>query len=107
MLKWLQEWFCQLCDGEWEHENSLVIETIDNPGWSIEIDLNNINLNIQSKEWQIYELSEDNWIGYKIDENIYFATGDPLKLEKLIIVFKEIIENEKIDDSFVFSLLES
>ena len=25
--------FANECDGDWEHENQVKIETVDNPGW--------------------------------------------------------------------------
>jgi len=41
MIEWLQKWYADHCDGDWEHEYGIVIETLDNPGWSIVIDLKN------------------------------------------------------------------
>lgn len=38
-LEWLGEWFQQQCDGDWEHEFGVAIETLDNPGWSFRVDL--------------------------------------------------------------------
>ncbi len=37
ILKWVQKWFREQCDGEWEHENVFQISSIDNPGWHITI----------------------------------------------------------------------
>jgi hypothetical protein len=39
MLQWLQEWYLEQCDREWEHEYGIKIGTLDNPGWTITIDL--------------------------------------------------------------------
>ncbi len=39
LLKRLQEWFETNCDGEWEHAYGVLIATLDNPGWTIKIDL--------------------------------------------------------------------
>jgi len=36
-LSWLQQWYSAQCDGEWEHGSGITIETLDNPGWSVEI----------------------------------------------------------------------
>lgn len=44
LLEWLQDWYLQQCDGEWEHFYGVKIETLDNPGWYIEIDLNDTTL---------------------------------------------------------------
>ena len=39
LLTWLQNWYYQYCDGDWEHNENINIHTIDNPGWRITIDL--------------------------------------------------------------------
>ncbi|OAX48412.1 hypothetical protein gpAD87_09590 [Paenibacillus sp. AD87] len=38
-LKWLQNWYLENCNGDWEHSYGVKIDTVDNPGWSVEIDL--------------------------------------------------------------------
>ncbi|MEV8403368.1 Imm53 family immunity protein [Streptomyces niveus] len=38
-LDWLRNWYAQQCDGEWEHERGVRIATLDNPGWTVSIDL--------------------------------------------------------------------
>jgi len=38
-LTWLQAWYPVQCDGDWEHEFGVRVETLDNPGWSLRIDL--------------------------------------------------------------------
>ena len=38
-LKEIQDWYLAQCDGDWEHSYGLQIGTLDNPGWSVEIDL--------------------------------------------------------------------
>lgn len=32
-------WYAQQCDGEWEHEFGVKIESQDNPGWGVYVDL--------------------------------------------------------------------
>ncbi|WP_338708672.1 MULTISPECIES: Imm53 family immunity protein [Paenibacillus] len=36
-LKWLQNWYHENCNGDWEHSYDVKIDTVDNPGWSVEI----------------------------------------------------------------------
>jgi hypothetical protein len=38
-LQRLQRWFASNCDQEWEHDFGVKIETLDNPGWLVQIDL--------------------------------------------------------------------
>jgi Immunity protein 53 len=35
----LAQWYAAHCDGEWEHSYGITLETLDNPGWSLSIDL--------------------------------------------------------------------
>lgn len=44
VFTWLQDWYIQNCDGDWEHCYGIKIETLDNPGWCIDIDLIGTNL---------------------------------------------------------------
>ena len=91
MIDWLQEWYISQCNGEWEHDFGVKIETIDNPGWEITIDLEGTNYILLDKEWIIYEKSRNDWYGYKIANNTFNAAGDPSKLSFLISLFKDII----------------
>ena len=36
---WLEQWYLQQCDGEWEHSFGVTIGTLDNPGWTVRINL--------------------------------------------------------------------
>jgi Immunity protein 53 len=38
-LKWLQGWYRAQCDGDWEHQSGLAIQSLDNPGWLLSVDL--------------------------------------------------------------------
>ena len=38
-LRFVTEWYQRHCDGEWEHAYGVRVDTIDNPDWSIEIEL--------------------------------------------------------------------
>jgi Immunity protein 53 len=38
-LTWLQAWYAARCDGDWEHGYGVAIQTLDNPGWSLRINL--------------------------------------------------------------------
>jgi Immunity protein 53 len=35
----LQAWFQAQCDGDWEHQGGVIIETLDNPGWQVSVTL--------------------------------------------------------------------
>ena len=39
MLTRLVSWYSEQCNGLWEHSYGILIDTLDNPGWSVKIDL--------------------------------------------------------------------
>jgi hypothetical protein len=38
-LERLSHWYQAQCDGDWEHSYGVKIDTLDNPGWTVSIDL--------------------------------------------------------------------
>lgn len=53
-LKWLEDWYSDQCDGDWEHQNGIDIGNIDNPGWTLKVDLTGTSLeNIPFEEFCI------------------------------------------------------
>jgi hypothetical protein len=38
-LSLLQNWYSTQCDGDWEHQYGVSLDTLDNPGWRLKIDL--------------------------------------------------------------------
>lgn len=91
-LLWLQNWFLYNCDGDWEHENTINIESLANPGWQVKIYLNYTS--VASIEIDAIKINngDDDWFFYEIKNKVYRAGGDPKKLEFLILKFKEIVE---------------
>lgn len=79
-----QKWYSNQCNGLWEHADGIVIETLDNPGWAVKIDL-------KGTRWE-----EAVWIGVKFDRGSndwvmcskkdakFEGNGDPLKLEYIL-----------------------
>src|SRR5690606_14230774 len=47
LLTWLQGWYTSMCDGDWEHVNGVSIDTLDNPGWSLRIQITGTSLDIK------------------------------------------------------------
>ena len=39
VLSQLQQWYARQCDGDWEHQYGVKVDTLDNPGWRVTIDL--------------------------------------------------------------------
>ena len=86
----LQAWYQQQCNGEWEHQHGVKIDTLDNPGWKVEIDLGGTSLQDAPLADHAYgvgddsEKSGDDWLTCKRDGSRFLGHGGPLKLEEIL-----------------------
>lgn len=89
ILSWLEEWYSSNCDRNWECFYGVKIETLDNPGWSVKIDLTDTPC--ENRAFEEYEIDNgnDDWIRCWVEDHIFYGVGDSHKLEKIIQKFKE------------------
>ncbi len=87
-IKRIQEWYKSNCDGDWEHSFGLSITTLDNPGWRVEIDLEETGLEDSVFEKNI-DNGDDDWIMIKTEKNKFIGNGDPNKLNDILKIFIE------------------
>ncbi|WP_055448852.1 immunity 53 family protein [Lacinutrix mariniflava] len=92
ITEWIQHWFKNNCDGDWEHGDGIHISTLDNPGWDVEIDLSNTSLKNIEIPRILNENSKQDWYSVKIENQVFNASGDSGKLVFLLGLFKEMIE---------------
>ena len=98
ILDWISEWMISECDGDWEHEYGIKIETLDNPGWDVEIDLSYTDLENLHFEYTLVENSEHDWYCWKVKNGKFEAAGDLKKLPFLLNKFKELVEEYSVED---------
>ena len=93
MLDWLMKWYKSNCDGDWEHMYGVKIYTVDNPGWSVNIDL--LDTPLKSKQFKKIQIDngDDDWIVCLTKNDTFKGGGDPGKLEKIIEVFRNWAES--------------
>jgi len=93
LLKEIQDWFQNQCDGEWEHKHGINIESCDNPGWWVKISLKNTNLENKHFSPVNYGVSEDRmtterqWLDCYIKDNVFNGAGDISKLDEILNIF--------------------
>ena len=90
ILIWIQSWYLAQCNEEWEHSYGVEIGTLDNPGWSVIIDLVGTKLENISMEPIMNERNEDDWICYSIVDNQFRGYGGPENLSELLKVFRNL-----------------
>ena len=93
-ISWLEKWYQHNCDGFWEHSYGIKIETLDNPGWHVKIDLRETDyLYLESKELS-EDIADDNWVKCSITNGMFNGFGDCMKLETIIQIFREWVEGD-------------
>ncbi len=93
----LQKSYTANCNGGWEHFFGVVIETLDNPGWSVKIDLEGTTLD--GKQYQAFrrELSEEQWIYCCVEDNKFIGAGDETQLEEILKAFLSWAKSQNED----------
>lgn len=89
----LSDWYRSQCDGAWEHELGIVIDTIDNPGWLVKIDIRGTDS--EGKVFQEIKTnnSDDDWLMCSVKDEKFIGAGDPSKLGLILDYFLRFAEN--------------
>jgi hypothetical protein len=94
----LEAWYQSQCDGDWEHCFGLKIETLDNPGWKVVIELDDTELEdapfAEVKRNEVAQRYEDdpNWLWCRKQGSKFDAIGGPKQLGAIIEVFLSWVE---------------
>jgi hypothetical protein len=96
-LERLQAWFVGQCDGDWEHGNGITISTLDNPGWSVTIELSETSL--EEREFQSLQIerSEDDWIFISRTLEKFNINCGPKNLEEGLKIFCDWADSFPVD----------
>lgn len=93
ILHWLQKWYINMCDGQWEHTYGIKIYTSDNPGWIVEIDL--VDTPFENKPFSSVHnyIDDHNYEHCQVKNGKFQASGDASKLDEILTVFRNWIES--------------
>ncbi len=93
-LKRLQDWYAAQCNGDWEHSFGVTIETLDNPGWLVKIELAETDWADLKVERKVSRRDESDWIEFEVTNSEFIAAGGSQNLEELLAIFFDLIEFE-------------
>ncbi len=99
VLLWLQTWYQQYCDGDWEHNTTINIHTIDNPGWRLTIDLKGTHCEGKLFNSIEKEITENNWYHCFLRDGKFEGAGGPFNLIDILSNFKDWAEFCQKEDS--------
>jgi len=89
----LQAWYTNQCNDLWEHSSGVHIESCDNPGWWVKINL--FGTHLQSVAFPEIAEGVDSqrfptghrWLCCRIQDNVWHGAGDETKLEHILETF--------------------
>jgi len=88
-IRQLEDWFTSQCNDDWEHQYGITIATLDNPGWSLKIDLTGTALQDMPLDEIKRDRSDSDWIVARRNGRIFEAFGGHHNLGELISTFLE------------------
>src|SRR6266446_2516963 len=80
----VQNWYLSQCNGEWEHAYGVAIDTLDNPGWAVKIDLKNTRWEQVSFEELKFYRGPSDWVRCIKEDGQFKGHGDPRKLQLIL-----------------------
>lgn len=96
----IQQGYRNQCDDDWEHAYGVKIDTLDNPGWSLPVDLIGTALEQAPFDPIAYRVGEnsepegEDWYVCKTEDSQFKGFGGPNHLKTLLNVFLSWAEKE-------------
>ena len=92
LITWIQTWYQQYCDGDWEHDEHFIIRNIDNPGWRITINLAGTHCEGETFNNIEKENTENEWFHCFLREGKFEGAGGPYNLIDILETFRDWAE---------------
>jgi len=83
----LVKWYREQCNGDWEHQNGIHLETLDNPGWSLDVNLAETSLAGRTVPLTKVERTEDDWVFYEVKGDVFSGNCGPENLIEMVGLF--------------------
>src|SRR5262249_4459082 len=95
-LQRLIDWYLRHCNGDWEHSFGFTIDTLDNPGVRIKVDLQETELSYAPfLELKDKYDSPDHWLICRRTDTIFEAFGAPTRVEDMLRIFADWADAHK------------
>lgn len=87
----LQRWYASHCNDDWEHTWGVKIDTLDNPGWSLTVDL--FDTELEKASFTGFKVDHPtDWMFFELKGTRFIGRCGPTKLEDMIEVFLDWAE---------------
>ena len=72
---------------------AVAIENIDNPGWSLRIELVDTSLEAADFSEVLIERSENDWVHCKVEKSVFQGYGGPENLGEILGLFLDWVDS--------------
>ena len=83
----LSAWYAAQCNEEWHEDHGIKIDTLDNPGWVVKVDLGAPSLEKTPYQEVKIDRSEQDWVTARRNGITFEAFGGVNNLEEIIELF--------------------
>jgi len=87
VLRDIEAWYSAQCNGDWEHQYGVTIDTLDNPGWTVRIDLRHTQLEGRAFTRMVAERTETDWLNCWVEDGRFNGAGGAQNLHEILSVF--------------------
>lgn len=102
-LEWLEQWYLAQCRGDWANDRGVTLQSLDNPGWLLSVDLEGTELEERAADALLLRGGEPpsaangniggpDWVECSIKDRKFKGAGDPEKLRTILQCFRQWAE---------------
>jgi hypothetical protein len=92
VLARIERWYARQCDGSWEHQFGIRIESLDNPGWEVLIDVGATRVGGPAFVERDVDRGDDDWLRCCVRNGKFEGRGGVGNLQELLLAFVEWAE---------------
>ena len=91
LLGRIEDWYLGECNGDWEHSYGIKIDTLDNPGWLVTIDLAETKWKDLELDRTVTQRTDTDWVQIESTKSQFIGCGGPRNLVEVLERFLKIV----------------
>ena len=92
MINWMQDWYYEHCDGDWEHEGRFRIKTVNDVGWHFSMNVNETHCEDKIFDEIEVKSNETDWYKCFVEKNDFQGYGGIFNLLDILKEFRKWAE---------------
>ena len=93
-FQYLVDWYQDQCNGEWENQQGVILQSLKNPGWRLKVDL--VGTNLENTPFQPLSIGvsdrgkpvERSWMNCKAQDGKFTVACSPDMLDHALETFQ-------------------